>query len=397
MASNTSVTAQQFSTMTSNMSVTAQQFSTMTSNMSVTAQQFSTMTSNISVTDQLFTMAINMSATDAPDTTDSLNFPLYAQILMGISLTLVSLVNVIGNVSTIAACILDNTIRKNVGNLYILNLAVTDLIVGIVSMPFYIVYTIMNYHWPFGYTLCKLYTMIDYLACSESACTITLISWDRYLLVSEGAGYFKSQTKKKVLIKIAVSWVIAWLMYGPAILFFNYWRGYSDLAPWDCYAEFSSDFLFTLVTSTVEFSLPLILIVTLNLLLYWDIRKRSRNLPGAAGGGNSQTTQQHKDLKKDRKAARALILLVITFVICWAPYSMTAIKAASGVIVNEHLFSFLTWLLWFNSTCNPFLYAYTNKRFRAFYQRTIFFCFKSNSVRPTSATGIVTTATGPTE
>ena len=323
--------------------------------------------------------SLSMVSTEAPAEEESEGFPVYVQVIIGVILTCVIIVNIVGNSCTIAACIVDEKLRRNTANLYILNLAATDLLAGIFSMPFYTVFTIRSYNWPFGYAWCKIWSMIDYLACSESALTIILISLDRYLLVSQGPGYFQSQTKKKAAIKIAITWTAAWLLYGPAILFYDVWRGYSVLSEGECETEFALDFLYTMITSVIEFCLPFITIVSLNFLVYWDIRRRTRSLPG----GNAQASQQ-QNIKKDRKSARALITLVIAFVICWAPFSISAIlEAAREGTVNEDLFEFFAWLLWLNTCLNPFLYAYTNKRFREFYQRTIFFCcFKPGRVKP---------------
>ncbi|XP_071088818.1 histamine H3 receptor-like [Haliotis cracherodii] len=69
--------------------------------------------------------------------------------------------------------------------------------------------------------------------------------------------------------------------------------------------------------------------------------------------------------RKDLKAARSLAVLVITFFICWAPYTIATVATSQcDGCLNRHVYEFFTWLLWAKSSINPFLYASQSKRFK---------------------------------
>lgn len=76
-------------------------------------------------------------------------FGLGVLIPCGIIIALIIVVAIVGNIFTIVAFVKDKKLHT-VYNMYIVNLAITDLLVGCVSMPFYAVYTLMTYTWPFG-------------------------------------------------------------------------------------------------------------------------------------------------------------------------------------------------------------------------------------------------------
>nr|ADK91078.1 tyramine receptor type 2 [Chilo suppressalis] len=82
-------------------------------------------------------------------------------------------------------------------------------------------------------------------------------------------------------------------------------------------------------------------------------------------------------LRRETKTAQTLSLVVGGFVACWLPfflyYLLTPFIPSS--YVNPVLMYILTWLGWFNSAINPFIYAFYSPDFRvAFWRLTIKKC-----------------------
>lgn len=69
--------------------------------------------------------------------------------------------------------------------------------------------------------------------------------------------------------------------------------------------------------------------------------------------------------RRELKAAKALFIFVFTFVVLWAPYTIATVAIAfCEDCVNQDVYEFFVWLLWFKSAVNPFLYAANNSRFK---------------------------------
>ncbi|XP_074439140.1 histamine H3 receptor-like isoform X2 [Larus michahellis] len=92
------------------------------------------------------------------------------------------------------------------------------------------------------------------------------------LLVSYRAQ--KGMTRNAILKMIAV-WIAAFLLYGPAILSWEYIAQKSILPEGECHAEFFYNWYFLMIASTVEFFTPFITVTYFNLSIYLNIRKRT--------------------------------------------------------------------------------------------------------------------------
>ena len=89
-----------------------------------------------------------------------------------------SLLTVIGNLIIIKSFV-SNPKLRTMNNLYIINLAIADIIIGLVSMNFFTVYLVSN-SWIFGPTICDAWLTIDYVASNTSVLTLVIICFDRY-------------------------------------------------------------------------------------------------------------------------------------------------------------------------------------------------------------------------
>lgn len=81
---------------------------------------------------------------------------------------------------------------------------------------------------------------------------------------------------------------------------------------------------------------------------------------------SDQNDYRYMRLKRNRKAARMLGILVASFLICWLPYTVFFPISFFYPIPN-YLNLFIWWLGYLNSTINPFLYVYSNKNIRFYY------------------------------
>ena len=136
--------------------------------------------------------------------------------VLGLIMALLAVITIIGNLMTIVACIIDKRLRS-VYNFYIFNLAITDLLIGCISVPVHAANTLADHCWLKEETFCMLWYACVTL-CTQSALTLLFLSYDRLLLIKFAHRYPFKVTLKNAVIKIIISWIIACLVYASAIL-----------------------------------------------------------------------------------------------------------------------------------------------------------------------------------
>ncbi|XP_060109827.1 histamine H3 receptor-like [Heteronotia binoei] len=219
-------------------------------------------------------------------------------VLLAALMGLVVLSTVLGNALVILAFVVDKSLRTQ-GNFFFLNLALADLLVGGFCIPLYIPY-ILTGEWKFGKGLCKLWLVVDYLVCTASVFNIVLISFDRFISVTKAVSYRaqKGMTRNTV-VKMVMVWVAAFLLYGPAIISWEYIAQRSILPEKECYAEFFYNWYFLMIASTIEFFTPFISVTYFNLSIYFNIRKRTPIRVGSLPPGRKDGELRFQGKKRE--------------------------------------------------------------------------------------------------
>uniref|UniRef100_A0A8C3Y3Z6 Histamine receptor H3 n=1 Tax=Catharus ustulatus TaxID=91951 RepID=A0A8C3Y3Z6_CATUS len=196
---------------------------------------------------------------------------------LGALMALLIAVTVAGNALVMLAFVADSSLRTQ-NNFFLLNLAISDFLVGKVCfcIPLYVPYVLTG-RWIFGRSLCKLWLVVDYLLCTSSVFNIVLISYDRFLSVTRAVAYRAQQgNTRQAVLKMVMVWVLAFLLYGPAIISWEYISGQSIIPIGECYAEFFYNWYFLMTASTLEFFTPFISVMFFNLSIYLNIQKRTK-------------------------------------------------------------------------------------------------------------------------
>lgn len=104
-----------------------------------------------------------------------------SSLVIGIILLIITIWTIVGNILVILAFIIDKHIRQGgMSNYLIINLAFSDLLLGIAVLPFSAAYSTFQV-WHFGKVFCEIWLMIDVL-CSTASIWVNVLFSSNFFL-----------------------------------------------------------------------------------------------------------------------------------------------------------------------------------------------------------------------
>uniref|UniRef100_A0A0N5A936 G_PROTEIN_RECEP_F1_2 domain-containing protein n=1 Tax=Syphacia muris TaxID=451379 RepID=A0A0N5A936_9BILA len=129
-------------------------------------------------------------------------------------LSVVPIVCIVGNCMVIAAVWTTRSLQTPT-NYLLVSLAVADLLVGTLAMPFSIYLSVNSLHWHLGIVLCYIYNGLDVGCSTCSIIHLVLISIDRLVAATKPAEYKTLKHKKRVYYGIFFAWVSCFALSLP--------------------------------------------------------------------------------------------------------------------------------------------------------------------------------------
>jgi allatostatin receptor len=252
--------------------------------------------------------------------------------------------------------ILSKQKMRTVTNIFLLNLAISDLSFLVICPPF-TAYQMAAQVWPFGAAACKLMHYLLNVTVYVTIYTLVFISIIRYLTVCHNAKTMQFRTKKNMIIIIITIW-IAFLAFNIPILFSYGIQMYGGEPACEILGDKLGQQLYA-TFFTFAYILPLAIIAVLSVGILQHLHKQKSNM---------LDKQKRKSNSRNKQASRILVLVVVIFAIFWLPVHIHLLVAYFGEMSDSRVYQAISvmWncLAYFNSCVNPIIYNYASQEFR---------------------------------
>ncbi|XP_060103240.1 D(1B) dopamine receptor-like [Heteronotia binoei] len=264
-------------------------------------------------------------------------------------------------------------LRAKVTNLFLASLAVSDLLVALLVMPWKAAAEVAGY-WPFGGAFCRLWVACDIMCSTASILNLCLISLDRYWAIASPFRYQRKMTPRRALATIGLAWALALLLsFLPVQLDWHKAAAPPALAADPRRCDASLNRTYALASSLISFYIPVAVMLVTYSRIYriarGQIRRissleraaehaRSCSSPGPAGAPSGPALGA--SLRKETRVLKTLALIMGVFVCCWLPFFVLNCLVPfcpDGPCVSDATFDVFVWFGWANSSLNPIIYA----------------------------------------
>ena len=300
------------------------------------------------------------------------------------------ILDVCGNCLVIGAILRYRRLRT-ITNYFIISLAVSDLLIAALSMPFRIHHTLNSLCWDLGITVCEFWIFVDLLCSCASITNLSLISIDRFLALTFPLSYRSLMTKRRGIGAIALVWGYSGII--ASLSFMNWSENAGTIANSEC---MKSDKYYYTFAITAGFFLPLtILVINYSLVFkvafaqakklqllksssmepaeFSDVEVSPDPRPSVVSIGRMER-KKRKSILRELKATKTLAIVIGTFIVCWLPFFiiMFVVQFCTMCLPNIHptgrqiiaiVFAYVLPLL--NSAVNPIIYSSFNSDFRS--------------------------------
>ncbi|TRY58491.1 hypothetical protein DNTS_004910 [Danionella cerebrum] len=263
-------------------------------------------------------------------------------------------IGVIGN-SMVVAVIRRYIKLKTVANVFVLNLAISDL-TFLITLPLWATFTATGYHWPFGTFLCKASAGLVIFNLYTSVFFLAALSIDRYLAIVHPVRSRRQRTLSYANFTCMLIWLFALLLSAPTAIS----RDVYDLgnvtlcAVWHRSEQISVLVALSLLKAVLGFLVPFLVISTCYCLIGRALLE-SRDL-------------LRKSIRsREDETLRMIAATVLAFFVCWAPHQafhFMELLAMLGVVENcqvldviDTAMPFTICISYLNSCVNPILYG----------------------------------------
>lgn len=296
------------------------------------------------------------------------------------SLSVILFLSTFGNILVIGVVHKNQSMRQKSINLYIVNLATSDLLLALVVIPGTIsdllngqgVWIITGF---VGEATCRLVYFVQDVSIAVSVQSLVVIAFDRFCAVVYPLRITTTSSTIRLIV-IPMTWLVACAIH--ASYFFTYrleWNPHDNTTMcthiWSTDKKEHDDIMLKhyLAMFCLFFAVPVLLLVILYSLIFIKLRLQSQTMSLRTSGTIARRREQEWNVLKMAFA------IVMAFFMCYGPFNVVVFLiifqwGTIGDACNIKTILFITMFLFlFNTALNPFIYFIFSENFRVGFVR----------------------------
>uniref|UniRef100_A0A4W3JBB1 D(1B) dopamine receptor n=1 Tax=Callorhinchus milii TaxID=7868 RepID=A0A4W3JBB1_CALMI len=295
-------------------------------------------------------------------------------VVTGSLLSLLILFTLLGNALVCAAVLRFRHFRTKVTNIFIVSLALSDLLVALLVMPWKAVAEVAGY-WPFG-AFCDVWIAFDIMCSTASILNLCVISLDRYWAISSPFRYERKMTRRLAFVMIGVTWALSVLIsFIPVQLNWHKATSHHHGGGSGTNCDSSLNRTYAISSSLISFYIPVAIMLVTYTRIYRIAQIQIRRIASLERAAEHAKSCRRSNTSSDTSSTKTKVLKTLSvimgvFVCCWLPFFVVNClvpfcrRGPSRLpCVGDTTFDVFVWCGWANSTLNPVVYAF-NAEFR---------------------------------
>ncbi|XP_065224090.1 neuropeptide Y receptor type 2-like isoform X2 [Planococcus citri] len=249
-------------------------------------------------------------------------------------------------------------------NLYIVNLAIADMLLCMICMPFTL-FSLLKRRWTLGILLCKMVPIVQGTNIMVSSGTITAIAFDRYFTIVRSPR--DAMCRCSVSTTLILIWITSFLCVLPLVFFQQIEAvALGEFVLYEvCLEKWPSSEMqksYTITLAVAQFIIPLVVLtaVHMKISVYLNVHL---NEP-------SRNSFSSREVRRNRRTMWILSCIAIVFALSWLPLTTFTVILEFGIYTFKTPTSmYMTFVVCHmvamtTAGTNPLLYGYMNTNFR---------------------------------
>ncbi|XP_029560365.1 melanopsin-A [Salmo trutta] len=291
---------------------------------------------------------------------------------LGSVILAVGITGMVGNFLVMYAFCRSRSLRTP-ANMFIINLALTDFLMCVTQTPIFFINSMHN-RWIFGEKACELYAFCGALFGMTSMITLLVIAVDRYFVITRPLASMGVMSRRRALYVMAAAWFYSMFWSLPPFFGWSAYvpEGLMTSCSWDYMTFTPSVRSYTMLLFIFVFFIPLFIIIYCYICIFIAVRSATRAVCKINEGTRDSVKSMHK-MRTEWKTAKIALIVILLYVISWAPYSCVALTAFAGYadMLTPYMNSVPAAIAKASAIHNPIIYAITHPKYRLAISRYI--------------------------